>query len=61
MKLQHVLRLLCLFCCATSVVTAQQPVADKPELPKLGSIKGRVIGEDGQPLAGIPVMAIPIG
>ncbi len=61
MKLQHVLRLLCLFCCATSVVTAQQPAADKPELPKLGSIKGRVIGEDGQPLAGIPVMAIPIG
>lgn len=64
MKLRHIFRLLCLpclLCCAASIVSAQQPATDKPELPKLGSIKGRVIGEDGQPLAGIPVMAIPIG
>lgn len=65
MKLQSVLHsfvLFCwLFCCLASVVVAQQPTSVKPEPPKTGSIKGRVLGDDGQPLANIPVMAIPFG
>lgn len=43
------------------ISVAQQPAADKAEPPKTGSIKGRVLGDDGQPLANIPVMAIPFG
>lgn len=37
--------------------------AGKPEQPvlKAGSITGRVLGDDGQPLASIPVFAVPIG
>lgn len=35
----------------------------KPEQPALksGSMTGRVLGDDGQPLAGIPVFAVPVG
>ncbi|MBS1789093.1 MAG: carboxypeptidase regulatory-like domain-containing protein [Acidobacteria bacterium] len=47
-------------CCATMIAFAQQP-ATPSETPKNGSIKGRVTGNDGQPLASIPVMAIPFG
>lgn len=51
--------------------SGQQPIADaskaaKEQLPekpaaKMGNIKGRVLGDDGQPLASIPVFAAPIG
>ncbi|MEK7830089.1 MAG: carboxypeptidase-like regulatory domain-containing protein, partial [Acidobacteriota bacterium] len=61
MKLQSVLHSFVLFCCAAIIAVAQQPAADKVEPSKTGSIKGRVLGEDGQPLSNIPVMAIPFG
>lgn len=48
--------LLILFCVAVPAAIAQQP-----EAPKTGSIKGRVLGDDGQPMANVPVTAIPIG
>lgn len=51
--------LLELCCFAQQPASGKQP--DKPEAPKTGSIKGRVAGEDGQPIAAIPVMAIPVG
>lgn len=53
--------------CLTAVV-AQQPTASvnideakQPAPSKPGSIKGRVIGGDGQPMANIPVVASPVG
>ncbi len=61
MKFQSVIRLLISLFCLAAIASAQQPAADKQELPKSGSIKGRVIGDDGQPLANIPVVAIPFG
>ncbi|MGH9800713.1 MAG: hypothetical protein ACRD82_10140, partial [Blastocatellia bacterium] len=63
-KLQTALSSLMLLCCCAAIVPAQQaqqPAANKPEPPKTGSIKGRVLGDDGQPMANIPVMAIPFG
>lgn len=50
--------LLLLSCVA--YVAAQQPATAQPEAPT-GSIKGRVLSDDGQPMANIPVTAIPIG
>ncbi len=61
MKFQSVIRLLISLFCLAAIASAQQPAADKQESPKSGSIKGRVIGDDGQPLANIPVVAIPFG
>lgn len=61
MKLQSVIRVLISLCCLAAIGSAQQPATDKQETPKSGSIKGRVIGDDGQPLANIPVVAIPFG
>lgn len=61
MKFQSVLRLLMLLCLAAVIGLAQQPTTGKIESPKSGSIKGRVTGDDGQPLANIPVVAIPFG
>ncbi|MEO6725593.1 MAG: carboxypeptidase-like regulatory domain-containing protein [Blastocatellia bacterium] len=37
----------------------QQP--QELPLPRRGTIKGRVLGDDGQPLAEVPVLASPIG
>lgn len=59
-KLQSMFCSLLLLCCVVRV-TAQQPATTQPEAPKTGSIKGRVLGDDGQPMANIPVTAIPIG
>src|SRR5262245_10891381 len=39
---------------------ASDPAKEQKEL-KPGSIKGRVAGDDGQPMANIPVIATPIG
>ncbi len=61
MKFQSVIRLLISLFCLAAIASAQQPAADKQESPKSGSIKGRVIGDDGQPLTSIPVVAIPFG
>lgn len=51
--------------CTAMIAFAQQPAttptANIPEGQKTGSIKGRVTGNDGQPMASIPVMAIPFG
>ena len=55
-KLQTILLCSALIVCFAPGVSAQQP-----EAPKTGSIKGRVLGEDGQPMAAVPVTAIPIG
>ncbi len=52
------LSILCLLALAGCAVNA---VAQQPEAPKTGSIKGRVLGDDGQPMANVPVTAIPIG
>ena len=51
----------CLLIFLGAVALAQDPA--KPEQPPLkpGSITGRVLGDDGQPLAAIPVFAAPIG
>ncbi|MFN0112368.1 MAG: carboxypeptidase-like regulatory domain-containing protein [Blastocatellia bacterium] len=61
----RLLVLFALFFWLTATGVAQQPTPEKQpekqEAPKTGSIKGRVAGEDGQPIAGIPVMAIPVG
>lgn len=54
-KFQTIVCLFAMFCCV-AIAGAQQP-----EAPKSGSIKGRVLGEDGQPMAAVPVTAIPIG
>lgn len=66
MKLPSVFCLIVLLSCLATIAHAQQsPTASaattNPEPPKLGSIKGRVTGNDGQPLASIPVVAIPFG
>jgi len=72
-KLQSGLRsiaLLCLLTVCPPAASAQQPaIANsdstkeaKEQTPlKLGSIKGRVVGDDGQPMANVPVIAAPIG
>lgn len=54
-KLQSTICFLAMLCCA-AIVGAQQP-----EAPKTGAIKGRVLSDDGQPMANIPVTAIPVG
>ena len=54
-KLQSIFCLLAMLCCVATVA------AQQPETPKTGSIKGRVLGDDGQPMANVPVTAIPIG
>lgn len=54
-KLQFTVCFLAMLCCA-AIVVAQQP-----EAPKTGAIKGRVLSDDGQPMANIPVTAIPVG
>jgi protocatechuate 3,4-dioxygenase beta subunit len=67
-KLRFNLRLLALLCqlaiCLT-IVAAQRPTkTDEEKQPtplRPGSIKGRVIGDDGQPMANIPVVAVSIG
>ena len=61
MKFQSVFRLFLLLCCFAVSGRAQQAAPEKAETPKPGSIKGRVIGDDGQPLANIPVIAVPFG
>lgn len=69
------LRLLCLTALLASSIPAQQPPAsrttplatesaktEKAQPPlRPGSIKGRVLGDDGQPLGNIPIFAVPIG
>ncbi len=56
---------LALICSLILAVSAQQVGQPKPqaqaEKPKPGSIKGRVIGEDGEPLADVQVFAVAIG
>ncbi|MDX2044210.1 MAG: carboxypeptidase-like regulatory domain-containing protein [Acidobacteriota bacterium] len=54
-------KLLSILCLLTLVGCAVNAVAQQPEAPKTGSIKGRVLGDDGQPMANVPVTAIPIG
>src|SRR5262245_52283620 len=51
-----------------TVATAQQPSAPAnsdsaktQKESKAGSIKGRVVGDDGKPMANVPVSATPIG
>jgi hypothetical protein len=51
-----------------TAVTAQQPSAPADvdsaktqKESKAGSIKGRVVGDDGKPIANVPVIAAPIG
>lgn len=66
MKLPPVFRLIVLVSCLVGIVQAQQSptssaATTNPEPPKTGSIKGRVTGNDGQPLTNIPVVAIPFG
>jgi protocatechuate 3,4-dioxygenase beta subunit len=70
-KFQSSLRaraLLCQLAVFLTIAGAQQPAAPartdeekQPAPSKPGSIKGRVIGDDGQPMANIPVAAAPIG
>lgn len=67
-KLQTSLRLFALLCqllVCLIVAAAQQPAKPdeekQPASSKPGSIKGRVIGDDGQPMANIPVAAVSIG
>src|SRR5262245_5451890 len=65
------LRALCLLCVIAAPPTfalAQQTTAPANPDPtkeqkeqKPGSIKGRVVGDDGQPMANVPVIATPIG
>ncbi len=62
------IQLFCSLVVFLAVAVAQQPTApvksdeEKPQASsKPGSIKGRVIGDDGQPMANIPVAAAPIG
>lgn len=43
-----------------SPATATSPKTDQIS-PKRGSIKGRVVGDDGQPMANVPVFASPVG
>ncbi|MGE0883295.1 MAG: carboxypeptidase regulatory-like domain-containing protein [Blastocatellales bacterium] len=58
-------RALALICGLTLIVLAGQAGQPKPqtqnESSKPGSIKGRVIGEDGEPLAEVQVFAVAIG
>jgi protocatechuate 3,4-dioxygenase beta subunit len=65
------LTLLCLLAIFAMIASAQQPVAPAPTDPaknekgqepsKPSSIKGRVTGADGQPMANIPVFVFPVG
>lgn len=50
--------------CLTAAAAQQQARPDEEKQPaaqKPGSIKGRVTGDDGQPMANIPVIAVSIG
>jgi len=59
------------FAVSLTFALAQQPAAPansdstkeqkEQKEPKAGSIKGRVVGDDGQPMANIPVIAAPVG
>lgn len=73
-KLESSLRNLCLLCASAVSLTfamAQQPAKPansdsakeqkEQKEQKAGSIKGRVVGDDGQPMANVPVIATPIG
>src|SRR5262245_61027014 len=51
-----------------TTAAAQQPAAKadsdatvERKEQKPGSIKGRVVGDDGQPMANVPVIAAPVG
>ena len=44
----------------SSTTGNSDPTKERKE-PKAGSIKGRVVGDDGQPMANVPVIATPIG
>ncbi|HEY8462084.1 MAG TPA: carboxypeptidase-like regulatory domain-containing protein, partial [Blastocatellia bacterium] len=44
-----------------SSATAGADSAQTRKESKAGSIKGRVVGDDGQPMANVPVVATPIG
>jgi len=54
-KLRSTICFLAMLCCA-AIVGAQQL-----EATKTGAIKGRVLSDDGQPMANIAVTAIPVG
>src|SRR5262245_26157797 len=71
-SLSSSLRDLCLLLCVSAapltLAMAQQPAAPansdakrEQQEQKPGSIKGRVVGDDGQPMANVPVVATPIG
>ncbi len=51
----------CLLILLGAVALAQDSAKPEPPPLKSGSITGRVLGDDGQPLAAIPVFAAPIG
>src|SRR5215468_3738850 len=69
MKFQQIILLSAAFIATPlTTSTAQQPSApansDSTKTQKesrAGSIKGRVVGEDGQPMANVPVIATPVG
>ncbi len=46
---------------APPAATAQIAAPKEQPVPRRGTIKGRVLGDDGQPLAEVPVLASPIG
>src|SRR5262245_33269946 len=74
-SLSSSLRDLCVLCGVSAVILtfalAQQPAAPansdsikeqkEQKEQKAGSIKGRVVGDDGQPMANVPVIAAPVG
>jgi len=44
----------------SAAIAGSDPTKERKE-QKPGSIKGRVVGDDGQPMANVPVIAAPIG
>lgn len=57
----HVPALICLLTLFGTNAAAQDSAKSEQPVLKAGSIIGRVLGDDGQPLSGIPVFAAPIG